>query len=78
VLHDLRRVVRSNLAALGVAENVCEMALGHDKRGLARIYNQHRYENEIRDALERWAARLREIVEPTSAAPDNVVRLRSA
>lgn len=80
VAHDLRRVVRTNLAALDVADHVCEMVLGHGRRGLQRVYDQHRYEPQMREALQRWAARLREIVQPTSVPPapavaGNVVRL---
>jgi Arm DNA-binding domain/Phage integrase family len=69
VNHDLRRTVRTNLSALGVDDHVAEMVLGHGRRGLQRIYDQHRYVDEIRDALERWAGKLRSIVEPTSPAP---------
>ena len=75
VVHDLRRVVRTHLAALRVPDHVAEMILGHGKKGLQRVYDQHRYEAEMRDALERWAARLRSIVEPP---PANVVEIRSA
>jgi len=81
VFHDLRRVLRTNLSALKVDDHIAEMALGHARRGLQRVYDQHRYEPEIREALERWAARLREIVEPAPAVPPqptNVVRLREA
>jgi hypothetical protein len=34
------------------------------------VYDQHRYLDEMRDALERWNARLRSIVTPS---PTNVV-----
>jgi hypothetical protein len=40
------------------------MVLGHGKKGLQRVYDQHQYETEMREALERWAARLRTIVSP--------------
>jgi integrase len=79
VLHDLRRVVRTHLSALEVPDHVAEMVLGHGRKGLQRVYDQHRYEPQIREALERWAARLREIVQPTSPPPQatlkNVVML---
>jgi integrase len=67
--HDLRRVVRTNLSALKVDDHVAEMVLGHGRQGLQRVYDQHRYQSEIRYALERWAARLREIVEPAPTSP---------
>jgi hypothetical protein len=76
VLHDLRRVVRSRLSALRVDDHVAEMVLGHARRGLQRIYDQHRYEPEIRAALEAWAAHLRTIVgQPPAPVTGNVVAL---
>ena len=44
VLHDLRHVIRSRMAALRVPDNVAEMCLGHAKRGLQRVYDEHSYE----------------------------------
>ena len=73
VLHDLRHTIRSRMAALGVPENVAEMILGHAKRGLARIYDEHRYEEEMRAAYEAWADLLRRLVSPLPA--DNVVAM---
>jgi integrase len=75
VLHDLRRTMRSHLAALRIPDHVAEMALGHGRRGLQRIYDRHRYEDELREALTLWSARLRDIVEPP---PANVVAIRGA
>ena len=80
VTHDLRRVVRTNLAALDVADPVAEMALGHGRKGLQRVYDQHKYLEQIRVALERWAERLRNIVSPAPATTPidaNVVALAS-
>ena len=72
VNHDLRRTCRTRLAALKVQDHVAEMVIGHGRRGVARIYDQHKYISEMRDALDRWAALLRSIVEPP---PPNVVLL---
>ena len=69
VQHDLRRVVRTRLSAIGIDDHIGEMVIGHGRRGLQRVYDQHKYEPQIRDALERWAVRLREIVEPAPTAP---------
>ena len=71
-LHDLRRTVRTELARLGVPEIVSERVIGHGPRGLVAIYNMHQYTTEKRDALDRWARELHDIVTPP---PDNVVRL---
>src|SRR5262249_47788650 len=48
VLHDLRRVVRSHLSALRIPDHVAEMVLGHGRKGLQRVYDQHRYQDELR------------------------------
>ena len=70
-IHDLRRTVRTRLAGIGVSDTVAEQIIGHGRRGLARVYDQHGYEAEMRAALELWAARLRDIVTPP---PDNLLR----
>jgi integrase len=73
VIHDIRRTVRTRLASLRVPDLVAEMVIGHGRKGLQRVYDQHTYETEIREALELWAARLRDIITPP---PENVVRMR--
>jgi integrase len=73
--HDLRRTARTNLASLGVAPFIAELILGHQQKGVHAVYDVHRYQAEKRDALERWANRLRDIVTPP---PANVRRLRVA
>ncbi|MCZ6604254.1 MAG: integrase arm-type DNA-binding domain-containing protein [Alphaproteobacteria bacterium] len=70
--HDLRRTCSTNMAALGVPEIVRERTLNHVPQGLSKTYNIYDYANEKRDALERWALRLREITEPP---PTNIVCL---
>ncbi|MBY3138979.1 tyrosine-type recombinase/integrase [Rhizobium laguerreae] len=55
VLHDDRRVVRSNLGALKVPEAVIDTILGHGKKGMKRIYDQHTYLEETAEALGLWA-----------------------
>ena len=72
VIHDLRRVVRSKLALLRVPDIIAEMAIGHGKKGLQRMYDQHGYAAELRDAMEQWADKLRDIVTPP---PPNVLKL---
>ena len=59
VNHDLRRTVRTRLSALKVQDHIAEMVIGHGRKGIARIYDQHRFEDEKREALAKWAARLR-------------------
>jgi integrase len=71
-LHDIRRTVRTRLSALRVPEPVAEMVIGHSRRGMSRIYDQHQYLDEMREALQAWGMLLRGIVEPP---PPNVVPL---
>lgn len=71
VFHDVRRTVRTRLSALRVNSDVAEMVIGHGKTGLRRVYDQHEFEPEMREALDRWANSLLKIVKP--AKPDNVV-----
>jgi integrase len=72
--HDLRRTVRTRLSALRVPEPIAELVIGHARRGLARVYDQHRFEDEKREALTAWNALLKSIVDPPPIG--NVVRLR--
>ena len=75
VIHDIRRTMRSHLSALRIPDHVAEMVIGHGRKGLQRVYDQHRYEAEMREALTLWAARLRDIVDPP---PANVVAIKKA
>jgi integrase len=74
VIHDLRRTMRTRLASLRVSDLVAEMVIGHGRKGIQRVYDQHSYEAEMREALELWASRLRSIVEPP---PENVVEFKA-
>ena len=71
--HDLRRTARTNLASLGVSPFIAELILGHQQKGVHKVYDVHRYQAEKRDALERWASKLRTIIAPP---PANVVAIK--
>jgi integrase len=62
VIHDLRRTVRTRLSSLRIPDHVSEMIIGHGRKGLQRVYDQHQYSDEMREALEAWAVKLRTIV----------------
>jgi integrase len=71
--HDIRRTVRTKLSALRIPEEVREAVLAHARPGIKGHYDHHQYLDEKRDALTQWAAKLRDIVEPSQSV---VVELR--
>jgi integrase len=75
VVHDLRRTLRTGLARLEINDGIAEMCIGHGRKGLERVYNQHSGLPQMRRALEAWAAELRRIVSPPPA-DGKVVTLR--
>ena len=63
--HDLRRTAASGMARLGISPHVIEKVLNHKTgqiSGVAAVYNRYGYENEKRDALEKWADYVRRCV----------------
>jgi len=63
-VHDIRRSVRTQLSKLRIPTEVSELVIGHSLPTLHRTYDMHAYLDERREALELWARRLRDIVEP--------------
>ncbi len=79
--HDLRRTMRTGLSACRIRPDIAEMTIGHAKRGIVAVYDQHEFDAERRAALEAWESRLLRTVachEPDTAQADNVVKLRDA
>jgi integrase len=61
--HDLRRTARTFMAKLGVREEVAERVLGHGPDdAMVAVYNQHKYLEEMREALSTWASHLQGLV----------------
>ena len=78
--HDLRRTARTGLSACKVRPDIAELTIGHTKRGIVAVYDQHGFEAERRAALEAWERRLTAIIEgrdPDSASGDNVLRMEA-
>ncbi len=71
--HDLRRSMRTGLSSLRVPDKVAELTIAHAQPGLHKVYDQHAYLDEKREALALWAAHVAATVEPKD---DNVIRLR--
>lgn len=63
-LHDARRYFSSTMARMKVPQEVTEKLLAH-KTGkltpIAAVYNRHQYLDEMREALEKYHAHLREV-----------------
>lgn len=60
--HDLRRTARTIMERLRIPAEHSEAVLNHAKQGVINIYNQHEYQEEIKEALIRWEAELLRIV----------------
>ena len=70
-LHDLRRTAKTLMARAGVRPDISERVLGHVIAGVEGTYDRHSYADEKRDALEKLAAMIERILNPT---PANVVK----
>jgi hypothetical protein len=75
VNHDIRRSVRTNMSPLKnnqgvrIADEVKEAILAHVRPGIKGVYDRYEYFDEKKEALDLWAARLTEIVDPSPAEP---------
>jgi integrase len=67
-LHDLRRTARTLMARAGVNDAVAEQALGHVLKGVAAVYNRHRYLDEMSKAYDALASLIESIVDDTTPA----------
>jgi integrase len=64
--HDLRRTAATGMAGLRVPVEVIEQILNHKSgklAGVAGIYNRFSYEDEMRDALEKWNLKIKAMIE---------------
>lgn len=65
-LHDFRRYHSSTMARLGVRQEVEEKLLNHVSgkvSGVAAVYNRYDYMDEMREAVDKYEAHLRRILE---------------
>jgi integrase len=78
VNHDIRRSIRTRLSGLKIQQEVSEAILAHVKKGIVGVYDLYQYSDEKRTALEAWAARLHQIVNPPAPEPadSNIVHPR--
>ncbi len=62
-LHDLRRTLRTRLPALGVTPDIAERVIGHKPQGVIGTYDLYAYIPERREAVNRYAHHLQELVD---------------
>lgn len=65
VIHDLRRTLVSNWAAMGVRQEVTEKYINHVSGsfgGIVGVYQRHTFLPEMKDALKKWEERLSSLV----------------
>lgn len=65
--HDLRRSVRTLLAAMHCPADVAESVLGHMQPGIEGVYNLHRYDAERREWLGKLDQRLEQLADQALA-----------
>jgi integrase len=79
VVHDLRRVVRTEMSALGISVDIGERCLGHVVGGIRGTYDKYAALPEKLAAFEALGAELERIIAPPPVDGDKkVVQLRSA
>ena len=61
--HDIRRTVATNLSKLGVDRSLLQRIVNHTDSGVTAIYDRYSYLEEKRDALQKWADKLDDIVQ---------------
>jgi integrase len=69
--HDLRRTARTNMARVGVSDEVGEEVVNHVKPGVVGVYNKYRYDKEKEDALLKWENFLLEILKTKPIAAES-------
>ncbi len=65
--HDLRRTMRTRMAALGIKMEVAEACIQHAKGTMVGNYNLHGYSDEMFAAWELWARHIEKLVKQKSS-----------
>lgn len=61
--HDLRRTAASHMTSMGISRLVVGKLLNHVEPGVTAVYDRYAYDQEKRQALDAWGARLEALVE---------------
>jgi hypothetical protein len=65
--HDVRRTCAIDLATLGLSSFVIGRILNHSEHGVTGICNRWQYVEEIRQVLDVWGKRLKELASAASS-----------
>jgi integrase len=79
--HDLRRTMRTGLSACKVRPDIAELTIGHTKRGIVAVYDQHSFDDERRAAMLLWEVRLQAVIagsDPDLEQSAGVIKLEIA
>lgn len=60
--HDLRRTAASIMTSLGIPRLVVSKLLNYVENSVTATYDRHTYDNEKREAIEKWGTKLKSIV----------------
>jgi len=60
--HDFRRTAATNMTKADHSRLIVSKILNHVEGGVTKVYDQHSYDKEKRQALETWGRRLDAII----------------
>ena len=75
-LHDLRRTVRTLMSRLGVAEDIAELAIGHQRADLVARYNKDTAWRARAEAFEKVSAHISALLAEAADDRGNVIAMR--
>lgn len=73
--HDLRRTARTLMSRLKIKHHVRERVLNHSQGGMVRVYDQHDYLDEKRDALKKLGNEINRIIGIKTDQKSNVYKM---
>jgi integrase len=76
-LHDLRRTVRTLMSRLGVAEDIAELAIGHQRADLVARYNKDQAWQARVEAFEKVSAHISALLAEAADHRGNVIPMRA-
>ena len=74
-LHDLRRTVRTLMSRLGIAEDIAELAIGHQRADLVARYNKDTAWRARAEAFEKVSAHVGALLAEAAHDRSNIVAM---